>query len=105
MYMNDKDQQITFVGRNRGDGKSTTAASIALKAAQTGEKTILVSTDPAHNLSHIFEKKIGGNITKVGDNLHALEIDTDIETKKFKDTDKDNINVTVNAMMIEVLHL
>jgi len=104
MDMNDMEQQIIFVGGKGGVGKSTTAAAISLKAAQTGEKTLLVSTDPAHNLSHIFEKKIGGNITKVGDNLHALEIDTDIETKKYIDTVKDNIKGTVQATMMEEVH-
>src|SRR5699024_3308765 len=104
MNMNDMEQKIIFVGGQVGDGKSTTAVAIALKAAQTRENTLLVSTESAHNLSHIFEKKIGGNITKVGDNLHALEIDTDIETKKYIDTVKDNIKGTVQATMMEEVH-
>src|SRR5699024_10572729 len=31
--------------------------------AQQGNKTLLISTDPAHNLGDIFSQKIGGKIT------------------------------------------
>lgn len=98
------DHKIIFVGGKGGVGKSTTAAAVAVKAAQAEESTLLVSTDPAHNLSHIFEKSIGGSITKVKENLHALEIDTDKETKKYITTVKENIKGTVGATMMEEVH-
>src|SRR5699024_12097921 len=70
----------------------------------SGDKILLVFTDSEQNLIHIFEKKIDENITKVGDNLHDLEMDTDIETKKYIDTVKDSIKGTVQATMMEEVH-
>ena len=42
-----------FVGKG-GVGKSTSAAAIALRLADEGERVRLVSTDPAHSLGDVF---------------------------------------------------
>ncbi|MDE6739423.1 MAG: P-loop NTPase, partial [Lachnospiraceae bacterium] len=43
-----------FTGKG-GVGKSSIAAAHALKSAQDGKRTLLMSTDMAHNLGDIFE--------------------------------------------------
>ncbi|WP_085992550.1 ArsA family ATPase [Oceanobacillus senegalensis] len=102
--MQELGKQIIFVGGKGGVGKSTSAAAIAWKSAKAGEKTLLVSTDPAHNLGDIFSQSIGGQTIKLTENLFALEIDSEIETKKYINSVKENIKGTVNTRMMEEVH-
>ena len=48
---------------------------MAVAASQAGKRVLLVSTDPAHNTSDIFERPIGPETVELLPNLHALEID------------------------------
>ena len=72
-------RQIIFVGGKGGVGKTTTAAVLALTAADRDRKCLLVSTDPAHSLGDIFGRDIGDTETMLAPNLTALEIDPDAE--------------------------
>ncbi len=65
-----------FTGKG-GVGKSSVAAAHAIKSAEEGKKTLLVSTDMAHNLGDIFEKHLGKEPEEVLPNLDAYEIDPD----------------------------
>ncbi|MDE6940500.1 MAG: AAA family ATPase, partial [Lachnospiraceae bacterium] len=53
-----------FTGKG-GVGKSSIAAAHAVKSAEEGRKTLLVSTDMAHNLGDIFERKLGKDAVNV----------------------------------------
>lgn len=97
-------KKIIFVGGKGGVGKSTTSAALALKCANQGNKTLLISTDPAHNVGHIFSLKVGGKIKKISNNLDALEIDSERETADYIKTVKDNIKGTVQPTMMEEVH-
>ena len=63
-----------FTGKG-GVGKSSVAAAHAIKSATEGKKTLLVSTDMAHNLSDIFERRLGKEVENVLPNLDIYEID------------------------------
>lgn len=63
-----------FTGKG-GVGKSSVAAAHAIKSAEEGKTTLLVSTDMAHNLGDIFEQKLGKTPQTVHPNLEAYEID------------------------------
>ncbi|SFB35124.1 arsenite efflux ATP-binding protein ArsA (TC 3.A.4.1.1) [Lentibacillus halodurans] len=97
-------KKIIFVGGKGGVGKSTSAAAIAWKSAKNGNSTLLISTDPAHNLGDIFAKSIGGSITRISTNLDALEIDPAIETEHYIKGVKDNIKNVVHSSMMEEVH-
>lgn len=71
---------LIFTGKG-GVGKTSVVAAHAVKSAKEGKKTIIVSTDMAHNLGDLFDMKIGREEVKVADNLYALEIDPDYMCK------------------------
>lgn len=72
---------IIFTGKG-GVGKTSTAAAHAVKAAQAGIKTLIVSTDMAHNLGDIFMREIKEEPVEIIDNLYGLEIDSNYEMNK-----------------------
>lgn len=63
-----------FTGKG-GVGKSSVAAAHAIKSATEGKKTLLVSTDMAHNLGDIFERRLGKEVENVLPDLDIYEID------------------------------
>ncbi|MBX7151359.1 ArsA family ATPase [bacterium] len=69
-----KTRIIFFAGKG-GVGKTTTAAATALRSAQSGYRTLIMSTDPAHSLADTFECTIEKDVTPLQSNLEAFEID------------------------------
>ena len=57
---------------------------MALAASHAGKRVLLVSTDPAHSTSDIFERPIGPEPVQLLPNLHGLEIDGAFETAALR---------------------
>jgi arsenite-transporting ATPase len=67
-------------------GKTTMACATAVHYAESGLKTLIITTDPASNLADVFEKEIGHKITPLGiANLWAMEIDPDKATEEYRE--------------------
>ena len=66
-----------------GTGKTTLATLLSLYAADSGYRILLVSLDPAHNLSDIFEKQVGSRPTTIAPGLKAMEADLDFWVDRY----------------------
>jgi len=77
------DKRILFFGGKGGVGKTTCAAAVALAASREGQRVLLVSTDPAHSTSDIFEQRFSREEREILPNLHGLEIDAEFEAGRY----------------------
>ncbi|ACF46375.1 MAG: ArsA family ATPase [Prosthecochloris sp.] len=66
-------RNIIFTGKG-GVGKTSVAAATALKAADMGYKTLIMSTDPAHSLGDSLDVQLGPSPVKVAENLWGQEV-------------------------------
>jgi arsenite-transporting ATPase len=55
---------LLFTGKG-GVGKTTIAAATAVQAARAGNRTLVMSTDPAHSLADSFDVEIGESATPI----------------------------------------
>jgi arsenite-transporting ATPase len=84
---------ILFTGKG-GVGKTTSAAATALRCAQEGYKTLVVSTDPAHSLSDALNVELKPEPTQIAENLWGQEFDVYYSMKKHWDNMR-NLMLTV----------
>ncbi|MHC1685179.1 MAG: ArsA family ATPase [Clostridiaceae bacterium] len=89
---------MIFTGKG-GVGKTSIAAAHGVKAAGEGKKTLIVSTDMAHNLGDIFMMDISNEPVEVSENLYALEIDPNYEMENYYGSIMDSIKsmITFNS--------
>src|SRR6202035_18947 len=85
------DRQVVFFGGKGGVGKTTCSSAFALAASRRGRRVLLVSTDPAHSTSDIFEQNIGPDEREIAPRLCAIEIDAAREAARYVDGVKQDI--------------
>jgi arsenite/tail-anchored protein-transporting ATPase len=97
-------RHVVFFGGKGGVGKTTCSAAFALAASQQGQRVLLVSTDPAHSTSDIFERPIGPNERELSPRLSAIEIDGEREAARYIDDVKRDIQKMFSANIIKQAH-
>ena len=97
-------QYIFFSGKG-GVGKTSMACTHAVRYADEGKRTLIVTTDPASNLSDTFEQAIGHQVTPIGGvpNLWAMEIDPDQATQEYIDRAMAPIRAAFPPQIVQVM--
>jgi arsenite-transporting ATPase len=65
---------LLFTGKG-GVGKTTAAAATALRCADAGLRTVVLSTDPAHSLADAFDVPLGPLAAPITDSLWGQQLD------------------------------
>lgn len=73
---------IVHTGKG-GVGKTSISAATALRCAEKGLKTIVISTDTAHSLADSLDVKIGPEPVEIRENLWAQEVDARYSMEKY----------------------
>ncbi|WP_298888845.1 ArsA family ATPase [uncultured Serinicoccus sp.] len=68
-------REVLFVGGKGGVGKTAVASALGLALARGGRRVLVVSTDPAHNLGHLWGRPVGDETVELAPLLRGLEID------------------------------
>lgn len=97
--------QFLFFSGKGGVGKTSMACTTAVRYADEGQRTLIVTTDPASNLADVFEQPIGHQITPIEgvSNLWAMEIDADKATEEYKDRALAPIRAAFPPQMVAVM--
>lgn len=105
MVKNNMTAQYLFFSGKGGVGKTSLACIHAVRKAEKGYKTLIITTDPASNLSDVFEQDIGHKITPIGSlpNLWAMEIDSDQATQDYIDQAMAPIRAAFPPEMVAVM--
>jgi arsenite-transporting ATPase len=98
------DRQIVFFGGKGGVGKTTCSSAFALAASGRGQRVLLVSTDPAHSTSDIFEHPIGPDEHEIQPGLWAIEIDSLRESTRYVGEVKRDIERMFSPTVIRQAH-
>ncbi|HJW83306.1 MAG TPA: TRC40/GET3/ArsA family transport-energizing ATPase [Anaerolineae bacterium] len=105
--------QFVFFSGKGGVGKTSMACTHAVRYADEGKRTLIVTTDPASNLADVFEQPIGHQITPIGGvpnpstgsghSLWAMEIDPDRAAEEYIDRAMAPIRAAFPAQMVQVM--
>jgi arsenite-transporting ATPase len=82
-------------------GKTTLAAASALGLAARRQRTLLVSTDPAHSTGDILQVQLGSEPRAVVADFWAMEIDPAVEADRYIESVKRRISESVAPRLLD----
>lgn len=102
-HTDDEPTHFYLFGGKGGVGKTTLAAAHALRLAAAGERTLLVSTDPAHSVADLLGTPLGDEPVAAGDNLWALEIDPTADAQAYVESIREDAREAVSKAVLPAL--
>ncbi len=97
-------RRLVFFGGKGGVGKTTLAAAFATLLAGLGQRTLLVSTDPAHSTSDVLGAKLSGNPTQLEENLFGVEVDAAADAAAYVEKIKEDARGSVSPEVLSSVH-
>lgn len=99
------ERQVLFIGGKGGVGKTSVSSAVGLHQARAGRRVLLVSTDPAHNLGHLWNRAVGDEPVLLADDggsgvLAGVEIDPSATIERHLK----QVGETLRDFMPEHLH-
>ncbi|MGQ4914196.1 MAG: ArsA family ATPase [Candidatus Asgardarchaeia archaeon] len=83
-----------------GVGKTTCAASIAVRLSTMGLKTLILTNDPMPSLSDIFKKEVGVTPTPISEpNLYAMAIDDKNTVRLWKEKYGNDVYEVISSFL------
>lgn len=98
-----RERRLVLVGGKGGVGKTSIASALALARARDGARVLLVSTDPAHNLGHLWGTPVGDEPTGLVEapgRVDGVEIDPDATVREHLAA----VEVTMLRLLPERMH-
>lgn len=101
--------RVLFVGGKGGVGKTSTSSALALTLADAGERVLLVSTDPAHNLGHLWDTRLGDTPTRLDTGGSTATADghidaVEIDPQRTIDAHLASVQATMELLLPERMH-
>ena len=98
-YLDNSLAKLLMIGGKGGVGKTTCSAAIAFHLARSGQKTLLISSDPTPSLSDIFEIEIGPREKQIKgvEHLYGLEINSEVILQRWKERFGPEIHEVLSA--------
>jgi arsenite-transporting ATPase len=78
-----KTKRILLYTGKGGVGKTSVAAATALRSAESGYNTVILSTDTAHSLADSFDSPLGPEPAQIAPNLWGQEVDVYYSIEKY----------------------
>lgn len=98
-------RRVLFIGGKGGVGKTSVSSAVGLHQARAGRRVLLVSTDPAHNLGHLWDCRVGDEPVLLADDegsgvLAGMEINPHATIERHMG----QVAATLREFMPEHLH-
>lgn len=97
-------RRAVFVGGKGGVGKTSLTSAIALARARAGSRVLVVSTDPAHNLGHLWERPVGDDVATLWAEGPGRVDGVEIDPARAVDRHLAAVSDTMMRLLPERLH-
>ncbi|MDO5728550.1 MAG: ArsA family ATPase [Actinomycetaceae bacterium] len=98
-------RKILFFSGKGGVGKTTLASATALSVAREGARVLVVSTDPAHNLGHLWQQPVGTKpVTLWADQTVGEVVGLELDAEALATDHLDRVAATLRSFVSESMH-